>query len=1091
LKKHPDVLSLSRSDPLYAYVHLANRLFENTASERDLPAITLQLPPLNQNILNKLAQQAEDAALTEPRRGWAITHVADAAANSQSCDLFARSMAAWYLGRACNHWGQPKQATTAISRAREGFMVLSESGWTAACDWQLNALTWTKPDFVQAAEELKRALGGLEYAGFDGFVPHCRLTLAYAQVLIGESDEAKENIQVSEAIFIAQGDILNQARCWQNEASRLRRLGQYDDSLGKLENAMEVFKSEGALLDIAMVYYQFALLHLLRTDDFTKAISYFEQAAQIYAICDLDLWQAACTTNLGAIYMQIGQLAKADELLRKSRESFTRHNVLGLLADNLNDSGKLNTLRGLPSLSIEQYIQAIEVYKKLGARLPAAIYTANLGEAYGLLGRYQDALHYLEKATEFLMPLKNYFRLGTCEKYAAIIWSRLGQPSLAHEHLDRAAEYYEGAKQRALLSSIYNTRANIFFEQGEQLKAIDCLGKSLEIAEIHGTRPQAALAKRLLGEALIRIGCYEDARGYLEQALLSFSEMGMTMERVSCLIALGIYYAQASETNKASNSFQEALQKSEGAFPELDWRAYVGLANLAETRGDIMAAIDSYSRGEEALSRVRLNFWQPALVGSYLQTPSVVFNKAVILATKAKVPQSTLQFVEANKATTLLRQLLMAGEFSLGVETQELNDLRAEINWLQDQLRVSLDKTAPIQFAFRSRQTRVQLAEKVKRYDSLMARIERQERSDQVTQIQPKFILTLFRELANKALGDSWVVLDYFALDDQIISIEISSDRCELHSSPISNRFLIALEECLKSRQGGTIPTQSDLDVLGNVLIPMSTVEHLTPDTFLIISPHRKLHNVPWAAIRSGSNQPLVCRCIPHVVPSLQNLVALWERDLPKLPQSRDSGLLVGISHFKGKFRDLPFVKDEIHSLQSRLGSASQLLSESEVTWENITKLCHRARGSENKVDGLSRFAWLHVASHIFADPHTGRSSGIAMWDGDIWLDQLRDLAPLPRLVTFSACNSIYSFVYEGDEHIGLATTCLVSGASTVVGSIWPIIDRSSAEFMIGYYDFYLSGMHPAQAVSQTQRLMISRGEQVNDWAGFICLGLP
>jgi len=113
------------------------------------------------------------------------------------------------------------------------------------------------------------------------------------------------------------------------------------------------------------------------------------------------------------------------------------------------------------------------------------------------------------------------------------------------------------------------------------------------------------------------------------------------------------------------------------------------------------------------------------------------------------------------------------------------------------------------------------------------------------------------------------------------------------------------------------------------------------------------------------------------------------------------------------------------------------------------------------------------------------------MWDGDIWLDQLRDLAPLPRLVTFSACNSIYSFVYEGDEHIGLATTCLVSGASSVVGSIWPIIDRSSAEFMICYYDYYLSGLHPAQAVSQTQRLMISRGEQVTDWAGFICFGLP
>jgi tetratricopeptide (TPR) repeat protein len=690
------------------------------------------------------------------------------------------------------------------------------------------------------------------------------------------------------------------------------------------------------------------------------------------------------------------------------------------------------------------------------------------------------------------MPLKNYFRLGTCEKYSAIIWFRLGQPSLAHEHLDKAAEYYEWAKQRALLSTIYNTRASIFFEQGEHQKAIDCLEKSLEIAETQGTRPQAALAKRLLGEALVRFGRDGDARDYLEQALSSFSEMGMILEQVSCLIAIGSYYAHLLETDKASYSFQKGLQLSGGAFPELDWRAYVGLAGLAETRGDITAAIDSYSRGEEALSKVRFNFWQPALAGSYLQTPSAIFNKAVILATKDNAPQSALQFVEANKATTLHRQLLMAGEITWGVETQELNDLRAEINWLQEQMRASLDKAIANQFTTRSRQMRSQLAEKVKRYDSLIARIERQGLSDHGTQIQShKFILSLFRELANQILGDSWIVLDYYALDDQIISIEISSDRCELHSSAISNRFLLAMEECLKSRQGGTIPTQGDLDVLGNVLIPKSTIEHLTPDTILILSPHRKLHNVPWAAIRPGSNQPLVCRCIPLVVPSLQNLITLWERDLQKLPPSRDSGLLVGISRFKGKFRDLPFVEDEINSLQPKLGSAGQLLSESDVTWENITKLCHTTGGTVKHAGGLSRFNWLHIASHIFADPHTGRLSGIAMWDGNIWLDQLRDLAPLPRLVSFSACNSIYSFMYEGDEHIGLATTCLVSGASSVVGSIWPILDRSSAEFMIGYYDYFLSGMHPAQAVSQTQRLMISRGEQISDWAGFICMGLP
>ena len=45
---------------------------------------------------------------------------------------------------------------------------------------------------------------------------------------------------------------------------------------------------------------------------------------------------------------------------------------------------------------------------------------------------------------------------------------------------------------------------------------------------------------------------------------------------------------------------------------------------------------------------------------------------------------------------------------------------------------------------------------------------------------------------------------------------------------------------------------------------------------------------------------------------------------------------------------------------------------------------------------GLSRFDWMHIASHFFSHTQTGRLSGLALWDGDVWLDQLRDLSPLP-----------------------------------------------------------------------------------------------
>jgi CHAT domain-containing protein len=144
-----------------------------------------------------------------------------------------------------------------------------------------------------------------------------------------------------------------------------------------------------------------------------------------------------------------------------------------------------------------------------------------------------------------------------------------------------------------------------------------------------------------------------------------------------------------------------------------------------------------------------------------------------------------------------------------------------------------------------------------------------------------------------------------------------------------------------------------------------------------------------------------------------------------------------------------------------------------------------------DKLPGLSQFDWLHIASHMFADTRTGRLSGIVLWDRDIWIDQLLDLAPLPHLVTFSGCNSIYTYLHQGDEHVGLPTTCFVAGANTIIGSIWSILDISGATFMAAFYNRYFHGLPPALAIVETQREMMLRGEDLRCWAGFVCMGIP
>lgn len=1076
----------------HAYLSLADDLFERRVSENQLWPAVGALPHLDDHLLDALAHYAESFSSTTPRYSWAITQVAHSAASSQECGVFLRSLSAWYLGRACNHLAQPKRANEALAIARRGFEELNDEGWLAACDWQLNALPWTRPGFTQAAQTLQRALEHLERFGSAEFVPDCRLALAYAQILIGEHHAATENIRLSEETYLTRGDKLDQARCWLTQAGSLRRQNRFDEAFQKLEDALRVFDAESALTDTAKAHYQIALGHLLQADDLLQATDHFKKAIELFEATDLDLWRAMCINNLGSVYLINGQLKLAEEHYQEARASFVLHEIQGLLADNLNDTGKLNILMGKPALSVEQFKQCEAINNRLDSRLAAAIVISNLGESYGQLGRYQDALYHLERAADRLESLENHFRLATCEKYMALIWSRLGQPEVAHEYLDKAAEHYERADQQALLSSIYNHRAAAFFQQGQLSEAIRSLEQSLEIAEKYEMRPQAALAKRILGEALIPTERSAEAVKYLEQARSEFAGMGMIMEHAACMVSIGTYFQAAYRLDEARSAFEEALKLSKRTFSEIDWRASIKLGNLAESQGEDELAIRCYRHGTEAFTQIRRNFLQPALAGSYLQEPARVFDRIVTVSAKTGTAQDALYFIEETKASTLIQNLSMDRAIRGDASSQELDDLKAEIDLLQNRLRVSLDEMSPLQSALHSRQTRDRLIKMIEDYDVLKTRLERRNLpAESTVSFSNSFDLDFFREKASSFLPGDWVALDYYMTESELIIAIITPHACQVHSQPVSKRFSMALGACEKARQNGESPLESDLEILGKLLIPTFIAEHLLPDTYLLIAPHRGLHQVPWSALKPDfSTQQLVCISTPAVVPSLYSLMLLWERNWLAQAPNRKKGLLVGLSSFNGVHKELPLIKEEIAFLSSKLGPGSRVLAETDATWENLLGLRNREEPDQEGAN-LTRFAWLHIASHFFSDRHTGRLSGIAFRDGDIWLDQLRDLSPLPGLISLSACNSNDSFLYEGDERVDLQTTCFLAEANTVVGSIWPVLDHAAAELMTLFYDHFLAGSSPAKAAALAQRRFIADGKELTSWASFVCAGRP
>jgi CHAT domain-containing protein len=147
------------------------------------------------------------------------------------------------------------------------------------------------------------------------------------------------------------------------------------------------------------------------------------------------------------------------------------------------------------------------------------------------------------------------------------------------------------------------------------------------------------------------------------------------------------------------------------------------------------------------------------------------------------------------------------------------------------------------------------------------------------------------------------------------------------------------------------------------------------------------------------------------------------------------------------------------------------------------------------KAAGQRYYFW-HISSHAFHDDHSGHLSGLALYERDFWLDELWQLAPLPALVTFSACGGSKGHIIEGDEHIDLTTTCLTAGANHVIGSIWDISDAGLPDIMVGFYSRLLTpkngtAVPVSKALAEAQRHAWKTGQSWQQWAGFRCTGRP
>ncbi len=137
----------------------------------------------------------------------------------------------------------------------------------------------------------------------------------------------------------------------------------------------------------------------------------------------------------------------------------------------------------------------------------------------------------------------------------------------------------------------------------------------------------------------------------------------------------------------------------------------------------------------------------------------------------------------------------------------------------------------------------------------------------------------------------------------------------------------------------------------------------------------------------------------------------------------------------------------------------------------------------------------LHLACHGVVQAEGAASSYLVLAGGTrVSAEELlhaaaaREPGRSPGLVSLAACTT-HRAGHTYDEAVTLSTAFLAAGATTAIGSLWPVPDRETARLMVTFHDNLAGrGLPPHAALREAQRAMRT-GATLGDWAGFVHLG--
>jgi CHAT domain-containing protein len=197
---------------------------------------------------------------------------------------------------------------------------------------------------------------------------------------------------------------------------------------------------------------------------------------------------------------------------------------------------------------------------------------------------------------------------------------------------------------------------------------------------------------------------------------------------------------------------------------------------------------------------------------------------------------------------------------------------------------------------------------------------------------------------------------------------------------------------------------------------------------------------------------------------------------------------------FRSDLGNIEFVDDEIKAI-------SKILSRRKFRKKRATPIVlNSSNVSENKVKSLdlSEYSYIHFASHGVHDDENPKYSGILLGreenDYEDGILQAHEIFPLnlnAELVVLSSCFSGFGEIDPNEGNLGIYRSFLIAGAKSVIVSLWPVEDESTAILFTKFYEYHQQGKSKAEALRLAKMHLKNETEFSHPffWAPFILIG--